>query len=244
MKQKIYDIPIWETYEEHITECALCDIEKNLEKSFMDILFDDMLMTPFFAKQLQEFSFCSHHYEGLYRYKDKLGLAIIVNNFLQCEKESLEKYKKQDNLTKKSGILKGLIKSREVKQCDNIQIPKDCYLCKKIDENMPDYIEVLIMLWRKEQLFRELYSKSKGHCKKHFNMLFSFSGNYLSGDNEKTFKEITLAMQVENTDRLINELDWFISKYDYRFQNEPWKNSKDALPRCIKKLEGDFNDES
>lgn len=30
MKQKIYEIPIWEAYETQNCECPLCSIEKNL----------------------------------------------------------------------------------------------------------------------------------------------------------------------------------------------------------------------
>jgi hypothetical protein len=41
--------------------------------------------------------------------------------------------------------------------------------------------------------------------------------------------------------RLQEELEWFISKFDYRFTNEPWKNSKDSLIRTIQKLIGNYN---
>jgi hypothetical protein len=33
--------------------------------------------------------------------------------------------------------------------------------------------------------------------------------------------------------RVNDDLEWFINKFDYRFQDEPWKNSKDAIPRTI-----------
>ena len=33
-------------------------------------------------------------------------------------------------------------------------------------------------------------------------------------------------------------VDWFIKKFDYRFQDEPWKDSKDAVERAILKLSG------
>ena len=32
------------------------------------------------------------------------------------------------------------------------------------------------------------------------------------------------------------DIDWFIQKFDYRFKDEPWKNSKDALQRTILKV--------
>ena len=37
---------------------------------------------------------------------------------------------------------------------------------------------------------------------------------------------------------LEDDLDWFIQKFDHRNMNEPWKNSKDALPRAMHALGG------
>ena len=34
------------------------------------------------------------------------------------------------------------------------------------------------------------------------------------------------------------DLDWFIAKHDYRNSSAPWKNSQDAVPRTMQKLEG------
>jgi hypothetical protein len=36
--------------------------------------------------------------------------------------------------------------------------------------------------------------------------------------------------------RVKEDLDWFIDKFDYRYKDEPWKNSKDALPRMLQKV--------
>ena len=40
----------------------------------------------------------------------------------------------------------------------------------------------------------------------------------------------------DNMERVNGDLSWFIDKFDYRYKNEPWKNSKDALPRGIIKI--------
>ena len=39
-------------------------------------------------------------------------------------------------------------------------------------------------------------------------------------------------------DRIQEDISWFIKKFDYRYQNEPWKNSQDAVPRTVNKLRG------
>ena len=50
-------------------------------------------------------------------------------------------------------------------------------------------------------------------------------------------------IQLENMERLNDELNWFIKKFDYRFVDEPWKNSRDSLFRSIIKLTGYFIDD-
>lgn len=242
MKQKIYDIPIWEAYGMESCECALCVIEKNMEKSFMDILFDDMLMTPYFAKKLQSYRFCVDHFRKLYIYKDKLGLALIVNNFLQCEKETL----KQDvNLSYKK-VNKGVKFKKIFFRNKDVTIQKNektCYLCEQINNNIIDYVEVLIKLWNKNAEFKKLFASSKGHCMKHYQLIMKGASSYLHGSSVNEFKETVHKIQLENLNRVIEELDWFATKFDYRFKDAPWKNSKDALPRSINKLIGDFYEE-
>lgn len=235
MKQKIQDIPIWESYENDKTECPICLIVDRMEKSFIDVLYDDMLMTPYFAEKLQAYSFCTNHYQKLYSYNNKLGLAILVNNFLQCEKDSLKKFDINAD-SKSASIFSKIISSKPILTSDE----KDCYICNKIKENLSDYIEVLFELWNKNENFRTIYAKNNGHCVKHYNLLMQNADKKLNSTKSKEFKEITHKLQTENVDRLIDELDWFITKFDYRFKDEPWKNSRDALIRCIKKLDGSF----
>jgi hypothetical protein len=242
MKQKIYDIPIWDAYGIENIECPMCEVEKNMESSFMDVLFDDMLMTPYFAVKLQQYTFCREHFRKLYIYKDKLGLALIVNNFLQCQKDELQVQPDGTGNQKSQSLAKKIRNVFSKKKHIHTRTDKRCYLCEKIDENIPDYIEVLIRLWNKNADFKNLYSKSKGHCLRHYNMLITDSEKYLSEKSYREFKSVTVGLQLDNTKRLIDELDWFVCKYDYRYKEEPWKNSKDALPRCINKITGHFNE--
>ena len=40
----------------------------------------------------------------------------------------------------------------------------------------------------------------------------------------------------ENIARVLDELDWFQKKFDYRYHNEDWKTSRDALQRTMQKI--------
>ena len=47
-----------------------------------------------------------------------------------------------------------------------------------------------------------------------------------------------IPLQKQNLERITEDVDWFIKKFDYRYQDESWKNSKDAVERAILKLSG------
>ena len=42
----------------------------------------------------------------------------------------------------------------------------------------------------------------------------------------------------ENLNRVKDDLDWLIKKYDYRYAGADWKNSRDALRRAMQKYQG------
>ena len=52
------------------------------------------------------------------------------------------------------------------------------------------------------------------------------------------FIDMLNEVYLSNLKRVRDDLDWFIDKFDYRYADEPWKNSRDALPRSILKLNG------
>ena len=42
-------------------------------------------------------------------------------------------------------------------------------------------------------------------------------------------------------DTLRGDIDWFCKKFDYRYDKEPWYDSKDAVERAIKFLRSDMH---
>ena len=45
-------------------------------------------------------------------------------------------------------------------------------------------------------------------------------------------------LEQKNLERTEHDLEWFTLKFDYRNQDKPWGNSKDAVERTINKLKG------
>lgn len=240
MKQKIYDIPIWESFQNEICECPLCAIEQNLQNNLISTLFSEMVMDVRLNPQLvEDYDFCTDHFEKLYKYPDKCGLAVLTSRILYSKRQKLKFNMSQPVETRKYSI-STLFNNR--KHRAGILTKRQCLICEKLSSDMLNYIESLVILWLKDENFKHIYSNSKGFCLKHFYELIEQGKLCIKSiDVQKDFINTTLNLQQDSLDRLQDELDWFVSKFDYRFANEPWKTSKDSLVRTIQKLIGTFN---
>lgn len=234
MKQKIYEIPIWDAYAVENCECPICTIEKKVEDQFIETLFTEMVMDVNLNPQLTaSFRFCHEHFEKLYKYPDKCGLAILTDRILYLEMEALDGFKKTPSI--KKGFKPAFLRKPS---SNSISTEKECLLCNKLTNDMRNYCDTIIKLWEKDNTFKNIFGQSRGFCLNHFNEIIS--NDAASVD----FKEKCISLQENNLKRLQEELQWFITKNDYRFQNEPWKTSKDALLRTILKLIGNYDSKS
>ena len=67
-------------------------------------------------------------------------------------------------------------------------------------------------------------------------MIFVEAHKRFSDKDFSDFANTIIPVQKKNLSRIDDELDWFIQKFDYRFKDEPWKNSKDSVERAILKV--------
>ena len=112
-----------------------------------------------------------------------------------------------------------------------------CYICDKIEYNMSRRYHTFFVLL-KEPEFREKVQNCKGFCVRHFARLLQEAENNLPDSQREWFYTTAYKLMCENMERVKEDLDWFVAKYDYRNASAPWKNSKDALPRAMQKLQG------
>ena len=60
--------------------------------------------------------------------------------------------------------------------------------------------------------------------------------------NKKKFRELyesAFEINEKYLKSLEGDVSWFCKKFDYRYDEEPWYNSKDSVQRSIKFLSGD-----
>ena len=73
---------------------------------------------------------------------------------------------------------------------------------------------------------------------RHYPLLLRGAGQHLSGTVQLGFLTALLDVQEKNLARMEHDLEWFTLKFDYRNQDKPWGESRDAVERSLNKLQG------
>ena len=228
MKEKIYTIPVSEAFDAD-TECALCYMKKVLEEDALNYVMGPSYMEDDVRTVTNQLGFCMKHVEQLSQRKNTLGLALMLHTHMAKVNKDLKKLV-PDN--EKNGLFKKKVDpSQLLAYINNLQT--SCYICNKVDETMERYIDTIFMLWAKEGTFREKFNHSKGFCTYHYGKLYQKSIETLSGKQSTLFLEELNRLYFENIQRVSDDLDWFIKKFDYLNHDKPWKDSKDAVPRTM-----------
>ena len=74
----------------------------------------------------------------------------------------------------------------------------------------------------------------------HFGELCAAADVQLSGQQLDDFYAAILPLMQKNLDRMQEDVNWLIEKFDYRNADADWKNSKDAIQRGMQKIKGGY----
>ena len=256
MKEKIYTIPVTDAFKSEC-ECPICILEKKLEDENIEYVLGPFLMEPDGRMITNEKGFCKIHFEMLYNTQaNRLGLGLIVDTHM-CEQnsklkkvyeEKLEQLKKDSEIS----MIKNLSSKISAKQTETEKLvdqliknlsdlENSCTICSRLEQTMDRYIDVIFYLFFKEEEFKILFNQQKGFCLKHLKQLLVSTKKYLSPKDTAIFVNNLMSIQMQNMERIQQEVNWFTKKFDYRYNDEPWGNSKDALLRSIQKMVGTCN---
>ena len=92
----------------------------------------------------------------------------------------------------------------------------------------------------KEEEFRSRVENCNGFCLHHFSQLVHMAEEKLPNAQRQWFYDTVFPLMEKNLNRVKEDLDWLIAKYDYRNASADWKNSRDALQRTMLKLGGGY----
>lgn len=234
MKEQLYTIPVNEAFESDC-ECPLCQMKRDLEKNAIEYTLGPSYMEDDNRAMTDESGFCEKHIQALYLEKNRLGLALILSTHMQKTRKDLESLSKE-TLTGKTLFKKGTSSTGVGEYVKNLE--KNCFICNRMENTFNRYIDTIFHIYKKDPDLSNKIRNSKGFCTYHYALLFDKAPDFLAKDQLSKFIEDINKVYFENMARMQEDIEWFINKFDYRYQNEPWKNAKDALPRAVQKTHG------
>lgn len=232
MKEQLYTIPVTDAFQSDY-ECPLCKMKNDLEQNAIEYTLGPSYMEDDNRALTDEMGFCEKHVEDLYRQKNRLGLALILSTHMSKVTKDLKKISQN---TIPSG--KSLLRKKTEKSPLGIYVDKlrdNCFICNRINQTFERYLDTLFHLYKKDNSFSKTITNSKGLCTYHYALLFDRASDHLPKELTEAFISDINSVYFSNMERIQEDIEWFINKFDYRYQDEPWKNSKDALPRAILK---------
>lgn len=267
MKEKLYTIEVMDALKAE-DECPCCYLERKIEQDTISFVLGASYMEDDIRAATDQAGFCRHHTKMMYDYGNSLGNAwILKTRMVHIRKQlhdqaqgkmvssSVSKgsvagiYQEKPSLFSrltgqgekkslragKNTAGKGEEKSYWMKASENT-----CYVCQKFADTYGKIIRTFLHLLQSEPDFLNQLSCSKGFCLPHFADLLSACEQTLSGKEAEKIIPVLYQLMEKNLDRIQEDIDWFIDKFDYRNKDADWKTSKDAVPRTMQKLTGSY----
>jgi len=242
MKERIYTIPVNDAFNVPC-ECPLCELEAKTTKDLLNYFMGPSMMEPDVRIMTNKKGFCKTHFTAMYnRQENRLGLGLMLQTHIAELCEDLNKKLSNAISSQNTGFLSGIkgdYRENLKKLADDVdKIGPSCALCDRLEYTMDRYIDVILWQYFEDKEFREKFEKTKGFCLPHLAVILRGTAKYLSQKEAFTFISNLSVLQNHSMDTMRDELLWFTQKFDYKNENEPWGNSRDAVPRTIRKIKG------
>ena len=232
MKETLYAIPVNEAFAE-ASECPLCALRARYEDGTLESLLASAYMEPDCRIRTNAAGFCAEHSAMMFDRKNRLGMALMLDTHMQAVIADLEKLLAKPESGKHLPFLQK--KTDEGTPARIRARISRCALCEQIDEMESHYLATILHLFRNDTGFRAQFEGCKGFCIPHFADLLA-AADKLSGKEKEAFIRTLSQIELENLRRVEGDLSWFTQKFDYRNEDKPWGNSKDAVERAANKL--------
>lgn len=242
MKEQLYTIPLNDAVNAG-DECPFCFVERSLEQDSLDFVLGSCAsyMESDVRALTDAQGFCREHFKKMFDYGNTLGNGWILKTHFMKTRNDLDNEIKRFRPGKLSlaDKLKGKTASNSI--VDWVRSREDsCYVCRHSAEIYARYIDTFFVMFRDDDNFRSRIAASKGFCITHFGDLCAAADSKLSGPQLDAFYEMIFPLMQKNLDRLQEDVNWLIEKFDYRNADADWKESKDAVQRGMQKLKGGY----
>jgi len=227
-----FTIPVNEAFEASAADpacgCPLCALYRKLEEDELELILGASMMEPDIRIKTNESGFCRTHYDLMFVRKNRLGMALTLESHL-------DELSREIRDTGFGGGMGG----KPIKRIDALE--KSCYVCRRIENNFEHMADTAVWLWETDEAFAPKLKAQPYFCLPHYRMLLSYGQKRLGKKKQPEFARQCAEVVESYLSTLREDVSWFCKKFDYRYEDEPWNNSKDAVERAIKFLRSDLH---
>ena len=228
----IYTIPVNEAFEASAADkscgCPFCALYNKLEDDQLDLILGASMMEPDVRIQTNKEGFCRPHYDMMFTRKNRLGMALTLESHLAELRGEI----KDGTLFSKPG-------EKPMKLI--LALEGSCYVCRRIEFNFEHMIETAVILWDTDEDFRPKLKAQPYFCLPHYRRFLEYASKRLGKKPYAEFEKEVSAIVNSYAEKLNDDISWFCKKFDYRYDDEPWYDSKDAVERSMKFLRSDLH---
>ena len=240
MHYHVDTIPIWRVMEDN-AGCPVCALFRKTEQVEIERSLGGSVMEPSVRIRVNQRGFCQRHHQQLFHQKNRLGYALLVDSHvkeLQLNIAALV-HKAQRNSGANVLFAKAANRRKTYALINGLEaLTKPCALCETLETHMIRYCDTILHLWKSDKKFKAAWLASKGVCIPHGVDLLKRAKIHLPLPLYKEFSTSLLTLLADSLNQNEQDLEWFTQKFDYRNQDKPWYNSKNALERTINQLRG------
>ncbi len=229
--EQIYTIPVNEAFEASAADpacgCPLCAIYRKLEENELDLILGASMMEPDVRIKTNEQGFCRLHYDLMFVRKNRLGMALTLESHLK---------------ELQGEIKEGTFGTPGKKPMARIsELESSCYVCRRIQGYFEHMAECVVYLWDSDEDFLPKFRAQPYFCLPHYRKLLEYGQKRLGKKKLPQFTAEAGKIVGDYMATLTDDISWFCKKFDYRYDEEPWYNSKDSVERAIKFLRSDIH---
>lgn len=242
MKEKLYTIELTDAVKSG-DECCFCWLERKMEQENLEFVLGSSYMESDVREETSLHGFCRHHTKMMYDYGNTLGNAWILKSRMEKVRADLAgRTGTKTPQANRSSILKsffsGAGKHGAGKSGETRGGADSCYICGRMEKIYARMLDTFAWMLEHDSDFGKSLSESKGFCLRHFEEAEEICERTCRTQVWEEWKPKLDRLMMENLDRVQEDVNWLIEKYDYRNKDADWKESRDAVPRAMQKLVG------
>ncbi len=229
--EKIYTIPVNEAFEAAPSsdcKCPFCLLYKKLQDDNIEIILGASMMEPDIRIKTNQQGFCDRHYAIMRKRNRLLGMALMLESHFTEVEGLLDLPIAPDGKAEAKKSLAALETS--------------CYICSRIEKNISAMFKTAVYLYEKDADFLKKFDAVEHFCIPHYRRFVATAKKRMPKKVFADFYNRARDKEKAYVSALKSDVSWFAKKFDYRYDKEPWYNSKGSVDRAIRLLCGDTED--